>query len=134
VTYVLDTNAISALMRGEEACVGRFASESPNDVFVPHPVVAEIRFGLARLPRSRRKSALEGRAASLFAAITRAPWTDDVSKHFGSTKADLERRGVRLEDMDVIIAAHALAMAATLVTRNVRQFSRVRGLALETWE
>jgi tRNA(fMet)-specific endonuclease VapC len=90
--------------------------ESPNDVFVPHPVVAEIRF------------------ASLFAAITRAPWTDDVSQHFASTKADLERRGVRFEDMDVIIAAHALAMAATLVTRNVRRFSRVRGLTLETWE
>jgi tRNA(fMet)-specific endonuclease VapC len=134
MTYVLDTNVVSALMRGEEPCTARFTSESPNDVFVPHPVVAEIRYGLARLPRSRRRAALSSRADMLFGAITRAHWTDDVSEHFAKAKADLERRGQRLEDMDVIIAAHALAMSATLVTRNVRQLSRVKGLVLETWE
>ena len=134
MSYVLDTNVVSALMRGEAGCVGRFRATSPNEIFVPHPVIAEVRYGLARLPRSRRKTALEKRAEALFAAITRAPWTDDVSASFGAAKADLERRGVRLEDMDVIIAAHALAMSATLVTRNTRQLARVRGLDLEAWE
>jgi tRNA(fMet)-specific endonuclease VapC len=133
VTYVLDTNVVSGLMRGDEPCVRGFAAADPNDVFVPHPVVAEIRYGLARLPRSRRRTTLVARADALFAAIRRAQWTDDVSDHFGATKADLERRGVRLEDMDVIIAAHALAMSATLVTRNVRQLARVRGLVIDTW-
>ena len=133
MTYVLDTNVVSGLMRGDESSVRSLAATNPNDVFIPHPVVAEIRYGLARLPRSRRRSTLVTRADALFAAIKRVPWTDDVSDHFGSTKADLERRGVRLEDMDVIIAAHALSMSATLVTRNVRQLARVRGLVIETW-
>ena len=133
MTYVIDTNIVSALMRGETACVRHFTGARPDEVLLPHPVVAEIRYGLARLGRSRRKAALEKRADELFAAIDRAPWTDEVSVSFAETKSDLERRGVRLEDMDVIIAAHALATSATLVTRNVRQLSRIRGLRIDDW-
>ena len=133
MTYVLDTNVVSALMRGEPSCVARFTATRPDEVFLPQPVVAEIRYGLARLPRSRRKAVLEKRADELFRSIARAPWTDEVSFTFGATKADLERRGARLEDMDVIIAAHALAMGAMLVTRNVSQLSRVAGLRVDDW-
>ena len=133
MTYVLDTNIVSALMRGEAASIHHFTAARPDEVFVPHPVIAEIRYGLVRLGRSRRKVALEKWANELFRVIERAPWTDDISAAFAETKADLERRGVRVEDMDVIVAAHALATAATLVTRNVRQLSRVRNLEIETW-
>lgn len=133
MTYVLDTNVVSALMRGERASVLHLTAARPDEVLLPHPVVAEIRYGLARLPRSRRRLLLAKRANELFRAIARAPWTDDVSLAFGSAKADLERRGARLEDMDVMIAAHALATGATLVTRNTRQMSRVAGLRLDDW-
>jgi tRNA(fMet)-specific endonuclease VapC len=56
-----------------------------------------------------------------------------VSRRFGDVKADLERRGERVDDFDVAIAAHALASGAAVVTRNVRHFARVRGLDVEDW-
>jgi tRNA(fMet)-specific endonuclease VapC len=131
--FVLDTTAMSALMRSEPAAVQRLLRVEPTEVWVPQPVVAEVRYGLARLPRSRRKSALELRANELLSALPRAPWTDDVSARFGAIKDDLERRGVRIEDFDVAIAAHALSLDAVLVTRNVRHLARVRDLRVEDW-
>jgi tRNA(fMet)-specific endonuclease VapC len=56
-----------------------------------------------------------------------------VSQAFGSVKADLERRGVRIEDFDAAVAAHALALDATLVTDNVAHMSRVTGLRVANW-
>ncbi len=60
-------------------------------------------------------------------------WTDDVSRSFGRIKADLERRGQPIGDFDASIVAHALAVDAVVVTRNVRHFSRIRGLGVEDW-
>jgi len=56
-----------------------------------------------------------------------------VSRALGAIKADLERRGVRLEDVDVAVAAHAVALEATLVTGNVAHMARVRNLPVEDW-
>lgn len=63
----------------------------------------------------------------------RAVWTDEVSEAFGKTKADLERRGTRIEDLDVAVAAHALALDGTLVSDNIAHLSRVSGLRVENW-
>jgi len=105
VTYVLDTNAVSALMKGNQAFVNRLASYSPADVTIPQPVVAELAYGIERLPRSRRRSALQARFELICSEIPRAEWTDDVSHAYGRIKAALERRGTRIEDVDAAIAA-----------------------------
>jgi tRNA(fMet)-specific endonuclease VapC len=133
VTVVLDTSVLSALMRSEREPVRHLLAHQPAEVFLPQPVIAEVRYGLARLPRSKRRDSLLQRATQLFAALPRAEWTDDVSERFGAIKQDLERRGERLEDFDVAIAAHALSLGASLVTHNERHFARVRGLRVETW-
>jgi tRNA(fMet)-specific endonuclease VapC len=133
VVYVLDTNIFSALMRHEPAAVSRLLALSPRDVVVPQPVVAEIRHGLARLPRSRRRAALTASFSALLGSLQRAHWTDEVSARFGAIKSDLERRGQRLDDFDVAIAAHALAVDGVLVTRNDRHLARIPGLSCEVW-
>ncbi len=131
--YVLDTTVVSALMRGEHRPSTRLLAEHPVDVVRPQPAVAEVRYGLASLPTSRRRRQLEDRLGLLLRSVQRAPWTDDVSRHFGRVKADLERRGRRVDDFDVAIAAHALALGATVVTRNLRHFAHVGGLEVEDW-
>jgi tRNA(fMet)-specific endonuclease VapC len=133
VKYLLDTSTVSFLMRGKPAVRDRLTSHARTDVFVCQPVVAEIEYGLARLPRSARKTRLRARFDLFLEELPCAAWTDDVSRAFGSIKADLERRGVRLEDFDVAVAAHALAIGATVVTDNVKHMSRVRGLVVENW-
>ncbi|MGQ0767371.1 MAG: PIN domain-containing protein [Gemmatimonadota bacterium] len=131
--HVLDTNAVSALMRGDDHFIVRLRQLDRSTVAVPQPVLAEIAFGLARLPRSRRRADLERRMEIITSEIPRADWTDAVSIAFGTIKATLERAGKRIEDFDAAIAAHALAVGGTLVTANVEQMTRVPGLAVADW-
>jgi tRNA(fMet)-specific endonuclease VapC len=133
VTYILDTNAVSALMKGDGAFVERLATHAPGDVAIPQPVVAEIAFGIERLPRSKRRRALQARFDLICTEIPRAEWTDAVSQAYGRIKATLERRGTRIEDFDAAIAAHALASDATLVTTNLAHMARVPALQIEDW-
>ena len=61
MTYILDTNAITALMKGHAAVVERLAAVSKAEVMLPQPALAEIAYGIARLPRSKRRTWLQGR-------------------------------------------------------------------------
>jgi len=131
--YVLDTNAVSALMKGSAAVVERLATTGPAEVAIPQPVLAEIAFGIERLPRSKRRAALQARFDLLCIELRRAEWTDAVSQTYGRVKATLERPGTRVEDFDAAIAAHALALDATLVTANLDHMIRIPGLRVEDW-
>ena len=133
MTYVLDTNTLSFALAGDASVCRRMLSESRADVRLPQPAAAEIEYGLARLPASRKRDRLIDRFHLFLAEIPRMAWTDAVSRAFGAAKADLERRGVRIEDFDVAIAAHALANDATLVSDNVDHMRRVSGLRVENW-
>jgi tRNA(fMet)-specific endonuclease VapC len=133
VKYVLDTNVVSALMKGDPTVLARLQRMPKEAVGVPEPAFAEIEYGIARLSRSRRRDGLAQRLARVRAEIAALPWTREVSEQFGRVKAALERRGERLDDMDLAIAAHALASGATLVTADQTHMNRIAGLAIENW-
>jgi tRNA(fMet)-specific endonuclease VapC len=118
---------------GTAAFVERLAATEPGDVGIPQLVLAEIAYGIERLPRSKRRQALQARFELICSELQRTEWTDAVSHAYGRIKAALERRGVRVEDFDAAIAAHALAVGATLVTSNVEHMARVPGLRVEDW-
>ena len=120
-------------MAGDPAVCESILSRSRSDVLLPQPVVAEVQYGLARLRKSKQRERLTRRLGMFLEELARAPWTDDVSRMFGSIKTELERAGIRLEDMDLAIAAHALALDATLVSDNVAHMSRITGLRIENW-
>lgn len=130
---ILDTMTVSLLMKGQPGVLGRLEACERTGVFVPQPVIAEIHYGLARLPGSKRKARLEARFELIAREIRRADWTDQVSSCFGAIKALLERRGTRLEDFDIAIAAHARARGGILVTSNVDHMGRISGLDIEDW-
>jgi tRNA(fMet)-specific endonuclease VapC len=132
--YLLDTNVVSALMRGDPQVVENLRRLRKQDVAVPQPVLAELAYGIARLPRSRRKERLTRRLRLIRDELARAAWTDEVSDQFGAVKAALERRGERIEDLDAAIAAHALAVSGTLVTADQRHLARVPGLEVVDWQ
>ncbi len=133
MTYVLDTNAVSALMRGDPPVLARLRAASKRDVLLPQPVLAEITYGIARLPKSKKRDALRRRLDLIKHELLRADWTDDVSEAFGDIKAQLEKRGARVEDFDIAIAAHARARDATLVTSNIGHMTRIPALEVEDW-
>ncbi|HEX2881895.1 MAG TPA: PIN domain-containing protein [Polyangiaceae bacterium] len=131
--YVLDTNAVSALMKGDAQVIERLRQGERAEVGIPHPVVAEISYGIERLPKSKRREALARRFELLKHEIQRVEWSDKVSEAFGTIKATLERRGERIEDIDAAVAAHAIAEGAVLVTANLKHMMRVPGLEIEDW-
>jgi tRNA(fMet)-specific endonuclease VapC len=133
VKYVLDTNVVSLLMKGDPNVIGRLKAVSRADVCMPQPVVAEITYGIQRLSRSKRKDALASRFELLKSEIGRVAWSDEVSEAFGGIKSGLERRGERIEDFDAAVAAHASAKGRVLVTANLKHMTRVPGLQVEDW-
>jgi tRNA(fMet)-specific endonuclease VapC len=133
VKYVLDTNAVSALMKGDSKVLEHLRRVTRAEVTIPQPVIAEIAYGLARLPKSKRRDALSSRFELIKAELGRAVWSDDVSEAFGAIKANLERKGERIEDFDAAVAAHAVAHGSVLVTANVKHLARVPELEIEDW-
>lgn len=131
--YLLDTNTLSLAMKGDREVCARLLTHSRPDVLLPQPVIAEIRYGLSRMKKSKRLDALTQRFDLFLNRAMRAEWTDEVSRAFGILKVDLERKGSRIEDFDVAIAAHAIVLDGTLVSTNEKHMARIPGLRLENW-
>ena len=131
---VLDTSVVSAAMRNDAPVVRRLAAESPSHLLLTSPVVAEISYGIERLPAgSRRRVVLEREFGRLRGVLRTADWCLGAAEIFGEQKALLERRGEIIEDMDLAIGAIALHLGASLATGNVKHFSRLYGLSVEDW-
>ena len=91
--------------------------------------VAELRYGASR--RSSRK--LHDLIDAFASDISVMPFDETCASNFGAIASELASRGTPVGDFDVLIAAHAMALEATLVTNNVKHFARVRGLHVENW-
>jgi tRNA(fMet)-specific endonuclease VapC len=129
--YLLDTNMVSALMRGDPHVAARVAGTPREDVAISQVTASEIEFGLRHLPASRRRRAMEAQWAAIGAELIRIPWSDEVSRRFGERKARLARAGRRMSDFDLAIAVHALAYGLIIVTAD-RAFERLK-VARENW-
>ena len=128
----LDTNTVSYFFRGDPQVTTRLAALSPVDLAVPAVVIYELRFGLARLPAAAREERLKALEAFL-RPLAVLPFDGVAAAAAARLRARLEVMGAPIGPHDVLIAASALVQGATLVTRNVREFSRVEGLQVESW-
>lgn len=130
IHYLLDTNAFSLAVRNAHAGFGRrFDSTRLEEMGISVISEAELLFGLAKRPAAH---ALAHSVHSLLHRIAILPWDSKAAKLYGDIRADLERRGEPMEDLDIMIAAHALAEDMTLVT-NDAAFQRIAHLKTEDW-
>ncbi len=129
--YVLDTNTVSALMKGVPRVAARLENQHRTDVAISQVTVAEIEFGLRYVPPSKRRRLLQEQWRTIGAELIRLPWDDAVSRAFGERKARLERAGMRMSDFDLAIAAHAIALGLIVVTAD-SAFERL-GIRRENW-
>ena len=128
--YLLDTNIVSAMMRDPEGLVfARISEVGESAVFTSLIVVAELRFGVAK-SGSRR---LAARLELMLSELPVEPLTPPADERYAALRAVLERAGTPIGQNDMLIAAHALAQDATVVTDNEKEFSRVPGLNVENW-
>jgi tRNA(fMet)-specific endonuclease VapC len=130
VAYLLDTNMLSDLVRHPGGRVAvRVEEAGDGNVSTSIVVAAEVRFGVAK----RGSSKLLAQTETILGGLAIHPFAAPADRIYGAIRADLERRGVPIGANDILIAAHALALGCILVTDNVREFSRIDGLAVENW-
>jgi tRNA(fMet)-specific endonuclease VapC len=128
--YLLDTNIISDLIRNPSGPAARhIESIGSKNIYTSIIVAAELRYGCAKKASPKLLAKVEG----LLETIPVLPLDVPADSKYGAARAELEAAGLPIGANDLLIAAHACALGLTLVTGNLREFSRIPGLALENW-
>jgi predicted nucleic acid-binding protein len=128
VTYLLDTNAISDLMRAAPPIENWMAGLDRGDRVVTCTIArGEILFGIARLPPGRRRTELEETGRQFLAVLRCEPVPERAADFYAAVKLARQQRGLPLDENDLWVAATALALGATLVSRD-RGFGGIDGL------
>ena len=129
--YMLDTNVISHIMQGRDAqLLARLTQLPVGQVVMSSVTLAELEYGLHRKGQPVR---LKNALTQVLLRIDVLPWDEPVASCYGELCASLEAQGVNLSDFDMMIAAHAITLDATLVSRD-KAFAQVAPrLRLEVW-
>lgn len=107
----------------------------PGDVATVEPVIAELEYGIQRLPEgSRRRTLLANEKRRVLNEIRVLEWAPEASRLFGAMKVHLEHNGTPVEDVDILIAAIARTHGAEVITANPAHFLRIPGITARHWE
>ena len=128
--YLLDTNIISDLIRNPQGkAAKRIAKVGESSICTSIIVAAELRYGCAKSSSTRLRKAVE----DLLGEIAVLPFEAPADAEYGALRAALETAGTPIGSNDLLIAAHARAAGAIIVTANANEFRRVPGLTVENW-
>jgi predicted nucleic acid-binding protein len=133
---IMDTNVVSELMRTRpDAAVAAWALEADSDLFVTAVTVAEIRYGIARLPEGKRKQDIAAAADAVLSAFTPRvlPFDLVAAACYGALVAGREASGHPISVFDAQIAAVCQARGAKLATRNVKDFEETGVTIIDPW-
>lgn len=127
---MLDTNIISDLIRNPQGrAAKRIAKVGEDKICTSIIVAAELRYGCAKSGSKRLLKAVE----DLLGEIDVFPFDAPADTEYGGIRSELEAAGKLIGANDLLIAAHAYATRATIVTANTAEFRRIRGLKVEHW-
>lgn len=125
MAYLLDTNAVIALMKNHSRIVGRIRSAGRSELVICAPVEAELWFGVSKSSRVAENSR---HLLTLLEWLPSLPFSGKATRLCGEIRADLARKGTPIGPYDLQIAAIALANDCTLVTHNTGELSRIAGV------
>jgi tRNA(fMet)-specific endonuclease VapC len=127
---MLDTNIISDLIRNPQGrAAKRIARVGEDNICTSIIVAAELRYGCAKSSSKRLLKAVD----DLLGEIHVLPFEVPAEAEYGGIRSELETAGKPIGGNDLLIAAHAYATGATIVTTNTDEFKRIRGLNVENW-
>lgn len=128
--YLLDTNILSDLVKHPTGAIAqRIDAVGEVSICTSIIVASELRFGAEKSGSLRLKNQLN----KILELIDVLPLESPIEFHYAEIRSYLEREGIPIGGNDLLIAAHGLALNLTVVTANVREFSRVPNLAVENW-
>ena len=129
--YLLDTDVFSLMVKGQDAAINtRLQSLTKGEAVLSVITAGEFYYGVAHAPVSALRDQRAQRLLDFFGLL---PLDGEVATRYGTVRAELRRAGTPIGPNDLWLAAQALALGLVMVTRNAREFKRVRGLKVETW-
>ncbi|MGH9317765.1 MAG: type II toxin-antitoxin system tRNA(fMet)-specific endonuclease VapC [Thermoanaerobaculia bacterium] len=128
--YLLDTNTCIYAIKREPQMLRRLQEHSPDDFGVSAITVAELWFGAAKSSRPQRT---RSSVNSFLKPLEILPFASEAAGEYAEIRLQLEKAGQPIGERDLLIAATARSRRLTVVTHNVREFSRVSGLKVEDW-
>jgi tRNA(fMet)-specific endonuclease VapC len=129
VQFMLDTDTVSFALRGEGGVSRRILAYRSSALCISAITLGELLYGAARV----RSNRIERSIFDFVGRINVMPFDEACAFHYARIASDLAERGERIGELDTMIAAHALTLDLTLVTNNVRHFTRVQNLKVENW-
>ena len=130
-TFMLDTDTCAFILRkSSPALMQRIQAVPLQQQCMSVVTLAELLYGVQ--VSSKKKANRE--AVDLLARhVEVLQWTPEAAEHYADIRAELKKKGQQLGANDLLIAAHARSMGAVIVTNNVKDFGRVKGLKFENW-
>jgi len=128
--YILDTNTLIYYFKGQGQVAQNLANVSAQEISIPTIVLFELQVGIAKSnsPAKRTQQLQE-----LLSRVNLVLFDREAALAAAKIRAELEQQGTPIGQMDVLIAGTAIALQSTLVTHNVKEFSRVSGLTIVDW-
>jgi len=136
MTYALDTNTISYILRGEgnaNSCFQKEIIESDNQYVIPHIVNYEIKRWLLYTPTKMLHELANQYDVMFRNVIDKADMSCDIWEKAADIYIKLKKAGKIIGDADILISAYCLVNNYTLVTSNTRDFSRINDLKHVDW-
>ena len=135
MNYLFDTDTCISLLDGREPdkqqnILTRMERLHRPEIFLSTVTVSELSFGVEN---SRFRKANLAALDAFLLDFRVMPFDESAAREAGRVRAELEKKGQRIGVMDTLIAAHAKSLGLPVVTNNVADFSRVRGLKVENW-
>ncbi|MFT4060501.1 MAG: type II toxin-antitoxin system VapC family toxin [Legionella sp.] len=127
--YMLDTNTVSHFIRGVNNVRNKGVSVPMSELAISAITEGELLLGLAKKPRAKQLSIV---VHEFLIRVDVLPWDSAVAAYYGTLRADMQKKGKILGNLDLLIAAHALALGVVLIT-NDYAFTQVEGLKIEDW-
>lgn len=129
--FMLDTNLCIDLMRGKaKAALARLRTLDVDQAGISSITLAELQYGASKSVRFDYHQSL---IVAFCAPLVIAEFDTRAAEAYGVIRAELEAAGTPIGPLDTLIAAQAISLGATVVTANVREFCRVKGLMVENW-
>lgn len=128
--WVLDTNTLIYFFKGEGNIAEALFRHAPKDIGLPAIVLYELQVGIAKSSSPKKRTE---QLAELISVIQVLPFHKQEAKAAADIRAKLEKQGTPIGPYDILIAGTALAHGATLVSRNTKEFRRIKALRVEDW-
>ncbi len=131
ITYLLDTNICIYIIKKKPVNVfERFKLLAPGTVGISSITAAELQYGISKSSFPEKNlNALE----QFLIPLEILEFNYDAAIYYGRLRSNLEKNGKLIGPLDMLIAAHGLSVNATLITNNVKEFTRIEGLKIENW-